>query len=1170
MSENFVTITNTENNIKRILNSPNYLGTSEIQSNIDNINTRIASIDNTITEVENNQVGSKGEGTGAEIFNNYDLNVATGEYSHAEGYRSSATKPMSHAEGYETQANGLASHSEGRTTIASGADSHAEGEQTTASGESSHSEGYYTKAIGKGAHSEGCSDQHGTLDTWVYTTAGGIASHAEGYCTNASGNYSHTEGEQTNASSTGAHAEGYNTIASKSYSHAEGYHTTASGAESHAEGQYTIASGSDSHAEGGVYIEPDTHEGTYTIASGVAAHAEGCGTKAISTSSSSHGSSTIAGSKAFKITGYNSTDKTYTLDSVEGLTKGLRFSVWCYEEKRNYGNITAIDKANKTVTVDNYYDDDGAPDTKDLFYIMTKPELGTLSLGDCAFAEGKKTMAPGIASHAEGKDGRAYGHYSHSEGLDTSSSGEASHAEGFGGDASGYAAHVEGSATTASGDHSHAEGFQVTASGLYSHSEGTYTSATGEGSHAENCDTIAQGNYSHAEGISTQAISKNSSAHGFSTVAGSKAFKIISFNDTDHTYTLDSVDGLEIGDAFSLKFNANYDDYGKITAIDNATKTITVDNYQESENATNSYFRIPAKPEIGTTDFGIGAFSEGENTIAAGDNSHAEGKGTNAYGRYAHTEGKNTTAYYAGHAEGVGSKAYMYAHAEGDATEANAYAAHSEGVRTKANGEESHSEGYETEANSYATHAEGTYTHANGVSSHVEGYKTKTSGENSHAEGNTTEASGAAAHSEGIQSLASGKASHAEGGNTTASGMFSHAEGGNTTASGDYSHAEGDGTIASGTAQHVQGKYNVQDNVNKYAHIVGNGTSDTDRSNAHTLDWNGNAWFKGEVKIGGTSYDDGERLIKESDLLKIKQQAIPQATVQSSTVKISDGLSGEKPLSLKLWGNSGKNMLKATDFYSALQKLAVDSGKDLYYSELEEDGRNCVRFADCWDAKYKILPFKENTQYTISMDCKTVNRVTGNTSGSALFVFFYTDGTYQQAIKLGKNTAWTHKTATSATGKTLSAIGVSSVNWTNWCYVDVDTFQLEEGAVATDYEAFEGVGDLNSASGKYEISVSAADYEKSISGGTLTATLDRQLRPGEYIDLIGKKLVSTDGETDITVSGELEIPETETCYISASTQMSPEKIEVGYYQDINKVLANLKALVASLTSSQTT
>jgi hypothetical protein len=37
---------------------------------------------------------------------------------------------------------------------------------------------------------------------------------------------------------------------------------------------------------------------------------------------------------------------------------------------------------------------------------------------------------------------------------------------------------------------------------------------------------------------------------------------------------------------------------------------------------------------------------------------------------------------------------------------------------------------------------------------------------------------------------------------------------------------------------------------------VGNGQSDTKRSNAHTLDWSGNAWFAGDIKLGGNDYKD--------------------------------------------------------------------------------------------------------------------------------------------------------------------------------------------------------------------------------------------------------------------------------------------------------------------------
>ena len=63
-----------------------------------------------------------------------------------------------------------------------------------------------------------------------------------------------------------------------------------------------------------------------------------------------------------------------------------------------------------------------------------------------------------------------------------------------------------------------------------------------------------------------------------------------------------------------------------------------------------------------------------------------------------------------------------------------------------------------------------------------------------------------------------------------------------------YTVAMGLDTAASGDYQLVQGKYNVKDTESKYAYIIGNGTSDTARSNAHTVDWNGNAWFAGDIE----------------------------------------------------------------------------------------------------------------------------------------------------------------------------------------------------------------------------------------------------------------------------------------------------------------------------------
>ena len=143
------------------------------------------------------------------------------------------------------------------------------------------------------------------------------------------------------------------------------------------------------------------------------------------------------------------------------------------------------------------------------------------------------------------------------------------------------------------------------------------------------------------------------------------------------------------------------------------------------------------------------------------------------------------------------------------------------------------------------------------------GTRTGDIGESSVAEGDEVIASGNCSHAEGNETTASGKNSHTEGYGTTASSYQSHAEGYYTTASGTNSHAEGDNTIASSKNQHVQGKYNIEDTTNTYAHIVGNGTADNTRSNAHTLDWKGNGWYKGKLSQDGMPTEDKDLTTKK-------------------------------------------------------------------------------------------------------------------------------------------------------------------------------------------------------------------------------------------------------------------------------------------------------------------
>jgi hypothetical protein len=103
------------------------------------------------------------------------------------------------------------------------------------------------------------------------------------------------------------------------------------------------------------------------------------------------------------------------------------------------------------------------------------------------------------------------------------------------------------------------------------------------------------------------------------------------------------------------------------------------------------------------------------------------------------------------------------------------------------------------------------------------------------------------ATAEGHKNMALGYAAHAEGRENYALGDYSHAEGAYNETNGHASHVEGYGNVSASNYQHVEGKFNVEDNEGVYVHIVGNGDSNTNRSNAHTLDWSGNAWFAGNV-----------------------------------------------------------------------------------------------------------------------------------------------------------------------------------------------------------------------------------------------------------------------------------------------------------------------------------
>ena len=525
-------------------------------------------------------------------------------------------------------------------------------------------------------------------------------------------------------------------------------------------------------------------------------------------------------------------------------------------------NGVPLEITNKTVNVTVPTNLENGIATGSLRAIGATSESNVYKLGDNSFAEGKNTKAPGSNSHAEGYN------------------------------------------TTASGNYSHAEGQHSSATNTYSHAEGNNSQATGIASHAEGNSTIASGERSHAEGSNTKATSQSSHAEGVSTLAGRNAFIVMSGDSTAKTYTLNSVKGLSIDMKYSIKSESSpqYLNQGTITAIDTDTNTITVSYYRDIEG-DNKYLYIYDRPDIGIfplPDISSGfSHVEGQNTVATHYQSHAEGLGTIANGDNQHVQGKynisdDTSLDIIGNGTGADARSNAYT------LDRNGNAWYSGEVYVGSNSGTNKDAGSVKLAKttdivksyndltdkptiptktSDLTNDSGFLTEIPIASATVlGGIKV---GENLNiaddgtlsAQAGTTiknlvDSSGEGALRQINAAEASGTDSFAEGYNTTASGAYSHAEGFGSKAEAYASHVEGAGTIASGNYSHAQGSYNIPSP--NYLDVVGNGKSDAEKSNAYTLDYEGNGWFAGEVYVGsnsGTNKDSGSvRLAKISEL----------------------------------------------------------------------------------------------------------------------------------------------------------------------------------------------------------------------------------------------------------------------------------------------------------------
>ena len=569
--------------------------------------------------------------------------------------------------------------------------------------------------------------------------------------------------------------------------------------------------------------------------------------------------------------------------------------------------------------------------------------------GECSYAEGKNTTASGWSSHAEGEETKAKGQTSHAEGDNSIAEGISSHAEGSYAVASGITSHAEGEGTKAYGKTSHAEGSFTTASSNYQHVQGKYNIEDRRNKYAHivgngksgmersNAHTLDwKGNAWYAGQVEGTNLPYNVSSKVLATVSASSikldneiTVKNVSINKDKRYY----IEFLGVKKLCSLIISKSLGNC-IVCAIGN----YTIESYNSSTELSIYVSKISQSADSTenlslnddeVTTYGV---TPSDETIPnATDLVIYEEENKYLNNKYLETDLVLQNSISLGRVGDIGTGSSAI------------------GIGVEASGINSHAEGNVTTASAPYSHAEGTSTTA--------------SGEQSHAEGEGTTGSGNSSHAEGFKSTASGNSSHAEGSNTTASGDTSHAEGNNTTASGNNSHVEGIGTIASGEEQHVQGRHNIEDTANKYAHIVGNGSSYYDKSNAHTLDWNGNAWYAGQVEGTNLPYNISSKVLTTipSNNIKLDDEiTINNVSINKDRKYYIEFLGSKKICNLVIDENNG-NEISCTIGNYAIEGMIFSSNLMLGVHKINADNTAIDTFTDlviyeeeikCLDNKY--------------------------------------------------------------------------------------------------------------------------------------------------------------------------------------------------------------------------
>ena len=330
---------------------------------------------------------------------------------------------------------------------------------------------------------------------------------------------------------------------------------------------------------------------------------------------------------------------------------------------------------------------------------------------------------------------------------------------------------------------------------------------------------------------------------------------------------------------------------------------------------------------------------------------------------------------------------------------------------------------------------------------------------------------------------------------------------------------------------------------------------------------------KGDSPVRGTDYwtDEDKAEISadldsklagkadKTDIDALKRQSIPHTTAGGYPLSITDSLAGESLTGCWIWGNTDGvgDLSTADNKYHVPVKLC---GKNL----LDSFGYSAKSIVTSSTDR-----FLTNRYGTVISTIEPENTITVTQTeiGNPDTFYSYTNGYFLIGINkelYGKSVKFVCDIEVTDNPLNVTRFGISP------CGANLKLVTPENGKITCSI-------DISASIAKQEIEFLVCGcsmvisnimvveegetdtvYEPYITPAAAEAVLDASLAPGEYIDIIRKKRINGDAETDITVTGEVKTADSSVNRVICDTTVAPEKIEVEYYQDINKVLTELK------------